>query len=98
MRQHLPREAKESSIFFVVSECLHDAAPVACTVGDGGFYPHRPVSLLIRMKARASVVRQLKVPVGFNAILPHGPPVNNNKEEDDKKVRLGSNCPGNHYC
>ena len=61
------------SYYFVVAECLSHAAPVACTIGDGGFYPHRPARLLIRTKARAAVVRQLKVPTGFSAVLPHGP-------------------------
>ena len=68
--------------FFVVSEGLRQAAPAAYTIGDGGFYPHSAVRLLLRGKARAVVVRQLKVPLGFAAVLPHGPP-NQNKVHDD---------------
>ena len=52
---------------------MYHATPVACAIGDGGFYPHRPARLLIKMKARVAMVRQLKVPVVFSAVLPHGP-------------------------
>ena len=60
--------------FFVVAECRSHATPVACIADDAGFHPHKPVRLLIKMKASAAMVRQLRVPIGFNAVLPHGPP------------------------
>ena len=70
--------------FFVVSEGLQQAAPAVYTIGDGGFYPHCPVRLLLRGRATTTVVRQLKVPLGFEAILPHGPLV---KTEETKTQR-----------
>jgi len=51
--------------FFVISDGLRQANPVARTIGDGGFYPHLAVRLFLRGKARAAVVRQLKVPRGL---------------------------------
>ena len=51
--------------YFVVSDGLRQAAPAAYTVGDGGFYPQSPVRLLLRGRARAAVVRQLKVQRGL---------------------------------
>ena len=61
--------------FFVIAECFSHAAPKAYTIGEGSFYPHRPVRLLIRAKARVEVVRQLKVSAGFGAVLPLGSPI-----------------------
>ena len=59
--------------FFVVSETLEHAAEVACAINDASFKPHSPVRLYIEANARHAVVRELKVPKGFGAILPHGP-------------------------
>ena len=59
--------------FFVVSDGLRHAAQAVYTIGDGGFYPHCPVRLLLQGTARATVARQLKVPLGFEAVLLHGP-------------------------
>ena len=36
-------------------------------------YPHKPVQLLVKANAIAAMVRQLKVPAGFSAVLPCGP-------------------------
>ena len=58
----------------MIAECLGHVAPKAYTIGDGTFYPHRPVRLLLRAKARNKVVRQLNAPAGFGAVLPLGPP------------------------
>ena len=60
--------------YFVVAECLSHAVPIAIAIGDGTRYPHKPVRLLIKPKARAEVVRQLKVLVGFGAVLPMAQP------------------------
>ena len=61
--------------YFVVSEGLAQAGAIvaACTVGDAGFKPHSPSRLIVKADARAVMVRQLKVPVGFGASLPYGP-------------------------
>ena len=74
--------------FFVVSEGLTQATPAAYTIGDGGFYPHSAVRLIIRGRARASVVRKLKVPRGFAAVLPHGPQFQRTTEQIEQDVRL----------
>ena len=60
--------------FFVISDGLRQAAPALYTIGDGGFYPHWPVRLLLRGRSRATAVRQLKVLLGFEVALSHGPP------------------------
>lgn len=57
----------------VVSKSMHHAADAACTIGDDGFYPHRPVRLLRRANARTAMVRQLTVPAGVEATVPCGP-------------------------
>ena len=44
-----------------------------CTIADEGFVPHSPVRLYIEADARDAMVRQLKVPMGFEAVLPAGP-------------------------
>ena len=61
--------------YFVVSEGLAQAGAIvaACTVGDAGYNPHSPSRLIVKADARAVMVRQLKVPVGFGASLPYGP-------------------------
>ena len=61
--------------YFVVSEGLAQAGAVVatCTLGDAGFKPHSPSRLIVKADARAIMVRQLKVPVGFGALLPYGP-------------------------
>ena len=76
--------------FFVVSEGLRQAAPVAYTIGDGGFYLHSAVRFILRGKARAAVVRQLKVPLGFAAVLPHGPPNQRQTQEHEECDQLGN--------
>ena len=93
MRQQHLLVVKESSISSWYAIASH-AAPVVCTVGDEGVYPHRPVRLLIRMRARAAVVRQLKVSLGFKAILPHGPPAKQKDREGERNERLGSDYKG----
>ena len=80
--------------FFVVSDGLRQAAPAAYTIGDGGFYPHSAVRLLLRGRARAAVVRQLKVPLGFGAVLPHGPPNKNELTKEEAGEQLGSDYAG----
>ena len=80
--------------FFVVSDGLRQAAPAAYTVGDGGFYPHCPVRLLLRGRARAAVVRMLKAPLGFGALLPHGPPVKEGERKNEANEQLGSDYGG----
>ena len=77
--------------FFVVSEGLSQAALVAYAIGDGGFYPHSAVRLLLRGRARAAVVRQLKVPLGFGAVLPHGPPNESKVKKNETAGQLGTN-------
>ena len=59
--------------FCVVSDALEHAAEVACVIIDASFKAHSPVRLYIEANARHAVVRELKVPKGFGAILPHGP-------------------------
>ena len=76
--------------FFVVSEGLRQAVLAAYTIGDGGFYPHSAVRLRLRGKARAAVVRQQKVPLGFAAVLPHGPPNQSQVHEHETCEQLGS--------
>ncbi len=68
--------------FFVVSKSLCHAAEVFCTIADEGFEPHNPVRLFIESDARHAMVRNLKVPGGFNAELPLGP-ANEVKEMED---------------
>ena len=80
--------------FFSVSEGLSQAAPAAYTIGDGGFYPHSAVRLLRRGRARAAMVRQLKVPLGFAAVLPHGPRNQSEAQEEETGDRLGSDYAG----
>ena len=80
--------------FFVVSEGLRQAAPAAYKIGDGGFYPHSAVRLLLRGKARAAVVRQLKAPLGFAAVLLHGPPNQSQVHEHKTCEQLGSDYAG----
>ena len=80
--------------FFVVSDGLRQAAPAAYTIGDGGFYPHSAVRLLLRGRARAAVVRQLKAPFGFGAVLPYGPPNKNEAKKEEVGEQLGSDYAG----
>ena len=68
-----PRCGDRINDFFVIAECLGHVAHKAYTIGDGTFYPHRPVRLLIWAKTNNKVVRQLKVPAGFGPVLPFGP-------------------------
>ena len=79
---------------FVVSYGLRQAAAAAYTIGDGGFYPHSAVRLLLRGRAMAAVVRQLKVPLGFAAVLPHGPPTKSMTVNSEAREQLGSNYAG----
>ena len=79
---------------FVVSEGLRQAAPAVYTIGDGGFYPHCPVRLFLRGRARMTVVRQLKVPLGFEAVLPHGPSVKNEETKTQESKQLGTDYCG----
>lgn len=46
--------------------------------------------LLLRGRARAAVVRQLKVPLGFGALLPHGPPAKEGERKNEANEQLGS--------
>lgn len=80
--------------FFLVSEGLRQAAPAVYTVGDGGFYPRCPARLLLRGRARTIVVRQLKVTLGFEAVPPHGPPVEGEENKTKEKEQLGSDYGG----
>ena len=80
--------------YFVVSEGLRQAAPAAYTIGDGGFYPHSAVRLILRGKARAAVVRELKVPLGVAAVLPHGPPNQSQTQEHEECEQLGNDYVG----
>ena len=80
--------------FFVVSEGLRQAAPAAYTIGHRGSYPHSVVRLLLLGKTRAAVVRQLKVPLGFAAVLPHGPPNQNQVHGHETCEQLGSDYAG----
>ena len=75
--------------FFVVSEGLSQAAPAAYTIGDGWFYPHSAVRLILRGRARASVVRKLKAPRGFAALLPQGPHNQKVAEEEKQGKKVG---------
>lgn len=59
--------------YFVVKCSLGHAAEIACTIADEGFGPHYQVRLYIEAGARHGMVRQLKVPDGFAAVLPQGP-------------------------
>ena len=80
--------------FFVVSEGMSQAAPAAYTIGDGGFYPRSAVRLILRGRARATVVRKLKAPRGFAAVLPQGPHNQEMAKEDEQGKRLGSDYAG----
>ena len=80
--------------FFVVSEGLSHAALAAYTIGDGGFYPHSAVRLILRGRARTSVVRKLKAPRGFAAVLPQGPHNQKMVEQEEQGERLGSDYTG----
>ena len=90
----VPTCGQRNIVFFVVSDGLRHAVPVACTIGEGGFYPHRPVRLRLRKKARAAVVRQRKAPRGYEAILPHGPPVKKKQDHGKRGERFGSDYNG----
>ena len=90
----LTRAIPESLTLFVVSDGLRQAAPSAYTIGDGGFYPHSAVRLLLRGRARAAVVTQLKVPLGFGAVLPHGPPNESEVKKEEAGKQLGSGYIG----
>lgn len=59
--------------YFVVSERIHHAVKHVFNVGDTLCTPHSPTRILISVDARVMMVRQLKVPMGFGARLPHGP-------------------------
>ena len=93
MLPRLTRAAREPLIF-VVSDGLRQAAPAAYTIGDGGFYPHSAVRLLLRGRAWTAVVRQLKVPLGFGAVLPHGPPNKSEVKKEEVGEQLGSSYVG----
>lgn len=67
---------------------------MAYAIGDGGFYPHSAVRLILRGKARAAVVRQLKVPLGFAAVLPHEPPNQSQAQEHGGCEQLGYDYAG----
>ena len=76
---------------FVIAESLSHAAHKTFAFGDGTFYPYRPVRLVTRPKARAEVVRQLKVPEGFGAVLSHGP---SKKPQPDAEPHHGASVQG----
>ena len=82
--------------FFVVSKSLAHAAEVACTIADEGFEPHNPVRLYIESNARHAMVRNLKVPGGFNAELPVGPPNKSERAVVDSDVHRGSSNGSNY--
>ena len=79
---------------FVVSHGLRQAAPAAYTIGNGGFSAHSAARLFLRGRARAAVVRQLKVPLVFGAVLPHGHPNKRMIVKIEAGEQLGSDYVG----
>ena len=61
--------------FFVVKRQFQHAVHSVHTIGDALCKPHSPARLLLRGSPRCVMVRGLKRPRGFGAVLPHGPPV-----------------------
>ena len=59
--------------FFAVSRSLTHAAVICRAVSDTGNPTHMPARLYIRAAPRATFVRQVRAPLGFPAVLPHGP-------------------------
>ncbi len=60
--------------FFVVKRDFRHAVHSVHAIGDAAFKPHSPVRLLLRGSPRCIMVRGLRRPRGFQAVLPHGPP------------------------
>ena len=59
--------------FFVVSLGFSHAVEAVHTIGDAGTSPHCPVRLLLKSGPRSVMIRTLKAPKKFVAVLPHGP-------------------------
>ena len=64
---------KRTIDFFVVSLNLAHAVRSVHCIGDALFTTHCPVRLLLKARPRTAVMRTLKCPARFGAILPHGP-------------------------
>ena len=64
------------------------------TIVDGGFYPHSAVVLIFRGRARATVVRQLKVPIGFAAVLRIDLTTKQVVDEEEQGDMMGSDYAG----
>ncbi len=61
--------------YFVVKRRFQHAVHSVHTVGDALFKPHSPSRLLLRGSPRCIMVRSLRCPRNFSAVLPHGPPI-----------------------
>ena len=69
---HLPTCGSNTRDFFVVSQRLQHAVHGVAVIHDAGLEPHSPVRLYIRAAPRAVMVRRVRAPRRFDAVLPAG--------------------------
>lgn len=79
--------------FFVVASGSTHAVMSAHVIGDAGLTPHSPVRLLIKGQSRHIMVKQIKSPTPYPALLPFGPP--NKMQEPDQASSSQEQIPAN---
>ena len=74
--------------FFVVAASIAEAVQSVHAVADAGFHPHSPVRLYFKEVARVAWVRQVKMPISIPAVLPYGPPNEQQHQLDQSQQQI----------
>ena len=73
---------------FVVSASIAEAVQSVHVVADAGFYPHSPVRLCFKGVPRVAWVRQVEMPISIPAVLPYGPPNEQQHQLDQSQQQI----------